>query len=81
MIRISRCSRSRCVRLPFRGREYDGTFRTTASLERFERFEQHGRLELTTHRLKPRLAKLRLARVASDKPITGLTKEHGNRMT
>jgi hypothetical protein len=28
-----------------------------------------------------RLAKLRQARVASDKPITGLTKEHGNRTT
>ena len=28
-----------------------------------------------------RLAKLRQARVASDKPITGLTAEHGNRTT
>jgi hypothetical protein len=30
---------------------------------------------------RTRIARIRMARIASDSPITGLTKEHGNRMT
>jgi hypothetical protein len=76
--------------------QHPSTYDTKQVLQPSEetRAKARARLELEAQRrgqslpiipLEPpertRIARIRMARIASDSPITGLTKEHGNRMT